>query len=120
LYVTTQVHRRFDALVTQLEQMKVKVFLAWIPSHSDIAGNEIADSQAKQVAREIETGRTVVPESVKLNSTIVLSSLPDSHGKESGTKVLLALLHGNSFLKSAPKFVFQPPETSEYHIAGCC
>jgi len=31
-------------------------------------------TQAKQVAREIETGRTVVPESVKLNSTFVLSS----------------------------------------------
>jgi len=56
--------RRFDALVTQLEQVKVKVFLVWIPSHSDIAGNEIADSQAKQVAREIETGRTVVLKAV--------------------------------------------------------
>jgi len=66
--------RHFDALLTQLEQVKVKVFLVWIPSHSDIAGNEIADSEAKQVAREIEIGRTVVHESVKLNSTFVLSS----------------------------------------------
>ena len=40
--------RRFDQHVTQLQQAKVKVVLVWIPSHSDINGNEMADTLANR------------------------------------------------------------------------
>jgi len=55
--------------VVQLEQVKVKVFLIWIPSHSSITGNEIADTLAKQTAKETEMNKIAVPDMVKLNST---------------------------------------------------
>ena len=57
LECSSALKRRFDAYVNQLEQAKVKVFLVWIPSHSNIQGNEIADTLAKQVAKDIETNR---------------------------------------------------------------
>ena len=55
--------------------MKVKVYLIWMQSHSNIKGNETADFLAKQVAQEIETNRIiVVSDTVKLNSAFVLAS----------------------------------------------
>ena len=57
-----ELKRRFNAYVTQLERAKVKVFLVWIPSHSNIKGNEIADTLAKQVAKDIDTNRISVSE----------------------------------------------------------
>jgi len=34
----------------------------WIPSHSNIQGNEIADTLAKQVSKDIETNIITVPD----------------------------------------------------------
>jgi len=67
-------NRRFDQFVAQLEQVKIKVFLICIPSHSSITGNEMADTLAKQTAKEIEMNKIAVPHTVKLNSTFVLAS----------------------------------------------
>ena len=74
LECSSALKRRFDAYVNQLEQAKVKVFLVWIPSHSNIQGNEIADTLAKQVAKDIETNRIAVPNVIKLNSAFTLAS----------------------------------------------
>ena len=45
-----------------------------IPCHSNVQGNEISDTLAKQVAKDIETNRIAVPDVIKLNSAFTLAS----------------------------------------------
>jgi len=52
-----EIFERLIALEAELLQNNIDVSFAWIPGHSGIKYNELADSLAKDTAHDIQTGR---------------------------------------------------------------
>jgi len=52
-----EIFERLIALEAELLQKNIDVSFAWIPDHSGIKYNELADSLAKDTAHDIHTGR---------------------------------------------------------------
>ena len=66
-------------IIEKLQQMKGKVVIQWIPGHSNIPGNELADKYAKEVAQNGEAA--VSPLSYNTAKAIIKREIKDQPPK---------------------------------------
>ena len=53
-YIQTEVHQNIIQNLEKLKNQDKNVHIHWVPSHTYISGNELADKAAKKEARNIE------------------------------------------------------------------
>jgi len=69
----SELFERLISLESELTQMNINVLLAWIPGHSGIEYNELADSLAKETACDIYTGKLSVSNFVTYTDVVKMS-----------------------------------------------
>ena len=63
-----------DELRNEIDKCPNELVIQWVPGHSDIPGNELADEEAKQATTEEGEGRAVSLESI---TTVIKSVIKD-------------------------------------------
>jgi len=83
--VTSRETKDCQVLIRQLKAKHKQIVLQWVPGHSQIAGNEYADTLAKKGAKITQTHiRETSYHSIKLHLKQMFRS---AHRQESGTKL---------------------------------
>jgi len=58
----------------ELAKMNVSIYLAWIPGHAGIEGNDRADKLAKDMSDDIFKGRVSATSCISMNSALQISA----------------------------------------------
>jgi len=59
----------------ELAKMNVSIYLAWIPGHAGIEGNERADKLAKDMSEDIFKGRVPATSCISMNSALQIAEI---------------------------------------------
>ena len=82
-----EVFELIQSQTKELAKMNVSIYLAWIPGHAGIEGNEKADMFAKDMSEDIFKGRVSASSCISINSALQI--LHTNPGRGSGSAGLV-------------------------------
>ena len=101
--------------------MNVRIVLAWIPGHQEIALNETADCLAKEMARDIYTGRVSASRVVTYNDSVkIAADIARKSWQTKWNQDVSGFYTRQLIPEVGTKVCFLRREILEYHIVACC
>ena len=68
-------------VIEKLQKLKGRVMIQWIPGHSNIPGNDLADKYAKEMAKNGEALTSTTPISYKTAKAVIKREIKDEPPK---------------------------------------